>query len=68
MQYVDREVPNVTYQPVEQRPSLHSNGSLGILQGFLKGIYMGSIKGLVFKVSENRGSLFWGPCKKDPTI
>ena len=31
-----------------------------ILQGFLKGIYKGSIKGLGVRVSENSGYLIWG--------
>ena len=31
-------------------------------------MYKGSIKGLGFRVSEIRGTLFWGPYNEDPII
>ena len=41
----------------------------GIHMGFLKGIYQVSIKGLGFRVSENKGylNLFWGPYNMGPS-
>ena len=45
----------------------------GTFKGSFTGIYKGSTKGLRFGVEglefpKNSGTLFWGPCNKDPTI